>query len=96
MKEAIKTLLEFQLTEKANYLASENNQYTFRVSGDATSYDIAEAVSNVFDVKVLRVNTLNVKPKLKRDRVRRNKMGRKGGYKKAIVTLKDGDSIQMI
>ena len=57
--------------------------------------NIKDAVEKTFSVKVLKVNTLNVKPKAKRDRARRNKLGYKSGMKKAIVTLKAGDSIDL-
>ena len=50
---------------------------------------------STFGVKVINVNTINVKPKAKRDRTRRNKLGFKSGFKKAIVTLKSGDSIDL-
>tara|TARA_B110000305_G_C19431833_1_gene636616 strand:+ start:2023 stop:2313 length:291 start_codon:yes stop_codon:yes gene_type:complete len=96
MKQPIESLVEFQLTEKANLLSSEYNQYTFKVAREASKQNIASAIEEVFDVHVTKVNTLNQKPKLKRDRMRKNTKGKKGGYKKAIVTLKEGETIQMI
>ena len=79
------------ITEKATIL-SENNQVVFRVSGDATKPQIKEAVETLFKVKVTAVNTLNVKGKTKRFR---GVMGRRSDVKKAIVTLAEGQSIDI-
>ncbi|MDC0547996.1 50S ribosomal protein L23 [Opitutales bacterium] len=95
MKESVTVLKETLLTEKATMLSSQFNKYVFSVSNMATKSNICDAVEKTFTVKVLNVNTLNVKPKAKRDRARRNKLGFKSGYKKAIVTLKAGDSIDL-
>jgi large subunit ribosomal protein L23 len=95
MKEAVTILKESLLTEKATMLSSNYNQYLFSVNKLSTKSNIKDAVEATFGVKVLKVNTLNVKPKAKRDRTRRNKLGFKSGMKKAIVTLKSGDSIDL-
>jgi len=79
------------ITEKATIL-SENNQVSFRVPLDATKPEIKAAVEGLFKVKVTGVNTLVNKGKMKSFRGRR---GRRGDVKKAIVTLKDGDSIDI-
>jgi large subunit ribosomal protein L23 len=89
-------LIEAVLTEKASDLAANVNQYTFKVYPQADSFAIKNAVEETFDVTVTRVNTLTVKPKSKSDRNRRGKKGIKSGYKKAIVTLKEGDKIELI
>ena len=94
MSEAVNILLEALLTEKATRL-NPYDQYLFKVHPSATRTQVAEAVETTFGVKVKRVNTMNVKPKLKRDRTRRNRLGSKGGMKKAIVTLKKGQSIDL-
>jgi large subunit ribosomal protein L23 len=95
MKEAVTILKESLLTEKATMLSSNLNQYLFSVASTATKPNIKRAVESTFSVKVLKVNTINVKPKSKRDRTRRNKLGFKSGMKKAIVTLQSGDSIDL-
>ncbi len=94
MSEAVNILLEALLTEKATRL-NPYDQYLFKVHPSATRPQVAEAVETTFGVKVKRVNTINVKPKLKRDRTRRNRLGSKGGMKKAIVTLKQGEVIDL-
>lgn len=95
MKESVTILKETLLTEKATMLSSQFNKYVFSVSNFATKSNICDAVEKTFSVSVLNVHTLNVKPKAKRDRARRNKLGFKSGFKKAIVTLKAGDSIDL-
>ena len=79
------------ITEKSR--GSESlNQYTFKVSPKATKTEIKEAVEKIFNVEVLSVSTLNIKPKTKR-------VGRYTGLtnrcKKAIVTLKAGQTIEL-
>jgi len=79
------------ITEKATLL-SEQNKVVFRVAQDSTKDEIAAAVEELFKVKVTKVNTLNVKGKTKRFRGR---VGRRSDVKKAIVTLADGQSIDI-
>lgn len=79
------------ITEKAT-LGSENNQVTFEVALDASKPQIKAAVEALFDVKVKRVNTLRQKGKVKRFRGIR---GKRPDVKKAIVTLVEGDSIDV-
>jgi large subunit ribosomal protein L23 len=79
------------ITEKATML-SEQNKVVFRVAKDATKPQIAEAIENLFKVSVVKVNTLNVKGKTKRFRGRE---GRRSDVKKAIVTLAEGQSIDI-
>ncbi|MCF8503565.1 MAG: 50S ribosomal protein L23 [Caulobacter sp.] len=85
------TILAPVITEKATYL-SEQNKVVFRVADDATKDEIAAAVEALFKVKVTKVNTLNVKGKTKRFRGR---VGQRSDVKKAIVTLADGQSIDI-
>ena len=85
------TILAPVITEKATYL-SEQNKVVFRVADDATKDEIAAAVEALFKVKVTKVNTLNVKGKTKRFRGR---AGQRSDVKKAIVTLADGQSIDI-
>lgn len=89
-------LKELRLTEKSTVLSSENNQYTFEVFKQANRDEIAKAVEKTFGVTVEKVNTLTIKGKLKRSRTQRGKMGRRANLKKAIVTLKKGDTIDML
>ena len=79
------------ITEKTT-IASENNQVVFEVPLSASKPEIKEAVEQLFKVSVTAVNTLRVKGKTKRFRGR---PGRRNDVKKAIVTLKDGDSIDI-
>ncbi len=95
MNESVIILKEALLTEKATMLSANLNKYVFEVSSIAKKSNIKDAVEKTFSVTVLSVNSLNVKPKAKRDRARRNKLGFKSGMKKAIVTLKSGDSIDL-
>jgi len=88
---SVTVLKKIRVTEKATTLASTCNQYIFNVVPSATASQIKLAVQVAFNVDVVRVNTLNIKPKLKRNRYQR------GGsliltdrFKKAIVTLKNG------
>ena len=79
------------ITEKATRL-SELNKVVFRVADDASKDEIAAAVEELFKVKVTKVNTLNVKGKTKRFR---GVMGRRSDVKKAIVTLAEGQTIDI-
>ncbi len=91
-----KILREYRVTEKAANLSANLNQYTFEVAPEANRKEIARAIEKLFDVEVLKVNTLVKKPKLKNDRTRRGRPGTKSGHKKAIVTLKEGDKIELV
>ena len=79
------------ITEKS-MANRQNNVYTFKVSKDVTKTDIKRAVEEAFKVSVKSVNTLNTKSK--RRRVGRYS-GRTKTYKKAIVTLNEGSSIEI-
>ena len=79
------------ITEKSTLL-SEHNQVMFNVAPKATKPEIKAAVEALFEVKVAAVNTLNRKGKVKRFRGR---PGRQSDVKKAIVTLEDGQSIDV-
>ena len=86
-------LLEPVVSEKS-YSLLEENVYTFNVSPDATKPEIKQAVETLFEVTVLKVNTLNRKGKRVRDR-RSGKMNVRSGAKRAMVTLVDGDEIDL-
>ena len=79
------------IPEKAT-LASEHNAVVFKVANDATKPQIKEAIEAIFGVKVMGVNTIVTKGKTKRWKGRPYK---RTDMKKAIVTLKDGDSIDV-
>jgi large subunit ribosomal protein L23 len=79
------------ITEKATMI-SEHNQVAFKVAITATKTSIKAAVEQLFNVKVTAVNTLVVKGKTKRFRGR---MGQRSDYKKAMVTLAEGHSIDV-
>ena len=85
------TILAPVITEKATRL-SELNKVVFRVAEDATKDEIAAAVETLFSVKVVKVNTLIQKGKTK---VFRGTKGRRNDVKKAIVTLAEGQSIDI-
>lgn len=87
----LKTL---RLTEKSNRASSELGQYTFEVFPKSTKFTVREAVERTFGVTVTRVNILNVKGKMVRSR--KGGIGFKPALKKAIVTLKEGDKIEIL
>jgi large subunit ribosomal protein L23 len=85
------TILSPVITEKATLL-SEQNKVVFKVAADASKDEIAAAVEELFKVNVLKVNTLVTKGKTKRFK---GILGRRNDVKKAIVTLADGQSIDI-
>ena len=89
-------LREFRVTEKAAELSANFNQYTFEVAPNANRKEVAQAIEEVFGVTVTKVNILIKKPKIKSDRSRRGRPGKKSGHKKAIVSLKEGDKIELV
>ena len=84
-------LLAPVVTEKA-YAQIDNNKYSFRVHPDAHKTQVRQAVEELFDVKVLRVNISKVQAKPKRRGLHR---GTKPGWKKAVVQLRAGDTIEI-
>ena len=84
------------VTEESQIQTGKANQYTFRVAPKANKAQIRAAVEMVFpEVKVVRVNTMNYDGKLRRIMGSR-RVGRTSKWKKAIVTLREGDSIDLI
>lgn len=81
------------ITEKSNYLSSYLNQYVFEVDYTATKTTIKDAIETIFDVKVDRVNTMIVPAKQSRSMQNRRMRTRTNAYKKAIVTLAEGERI---
>ena len=82
-----------RLTEKGTRQAEKFNQYTVVADRLATKTQIRMAVQELFKVKVVKVNTLNVRGKARRQRT--HQAGKAPDWKKAIVTLKAGDKISL-
>lgn len=87
----LKILKAPRLTEKSVIQKEESNQVSFRVDKGANKIEIKRAVEDLFKVKVLNVNTINMRGKEKR---MGRFMGRRPDWKKAIITLKEGDKIE--
>ncbi len=81
------------ITEKSSFQSSNLRQYAFEVSREATKRQIKEAVEALFDVDVVKVNTL-VSPAKRARRLRRVSM-RAAEYKKALITLAEGQTIDV-
>ena len=82
------------ITEKSTILREDKNKYTFRVDKRANKIEIKKAIEAIFDdVEVLSVNTINVRGKPKRSRT--NQRGRRSDWKKAIITLRPDDTIEI-
>ena len=85
------TVISPNITEKSTSL-SELNKVVFKVHKGASKNSIKKSIEKIFKVNVIKVNTINLKGKTK---LVRNKKAYKSGYKKAIVTLKKGQSIDL-
>ena len=81
------------VSEKSSIVGDRHNQFVFKVAADASKAEIKTAVATLFDVTVERVTTLNVKPKSKRFR---GQPGKRKGWKKAYVTLAEGEEIEFL
>lgn len=82
------------VTEKATKLTDKLNRYTFRVSPEANKYQIKDLVEKLYGVKVVRVNTAVVRGKNKSRYTKSGLLrGKTSAYKKAFITLADGQSI---
>jgi large subunit ribosomal protein L23 len=92
--QADQVIKHVRLSEKSNKLSSELGQYTFEVYKSANKHQIAQAVEQTFKVTVNRVNVQNYRGKNKKSRVGRPSVG--SDFKKAIVTLKAGDKIELV
>ena len=90
MKDPRDIILAPVVSEKSALAADSANQFVFKVTGDASKPEIAEAVELMFDVKVDQVRTVNQKGKQKRFGA---VMGRRNNWKKAYVRLKEGFDI---
>ena len=85
------TIISPNITEKSTSL-SEFNKVVFKVHKGANKKSIKKSIEKIFKVNVIKINTINIKGKTK---LVRNKKAHKPGYKKAIVTIKKGQSIDL-
>ena len=88
---AFDVILSPVVTEKSTNL-NALNKLTLKVSKNATKFSIKKSIEKLYKVEVIKINTILSKPKIK---IVRGKSGKKTGYKKAIVTLKEGQTIDM-
>jgi large subunit ribosomal protein L23 len=94
MNEPTNLIHNIRLTEKASLLGEKSNQYVFRVDPRANKLQIKQAIQELFGKKVIRVNTAQYAGKKKRER--RADFGRRAHWKKAIVTLAQGEKIDLV
>jgi large subunit ribosomal protein L23 len=87
-----KVIIRPVISEKSYNLIESEGQYTFQVDRRANKNQIKRAIEGAFDVKVKKVNTVNVKSKPKRQGLTR---GRTASWKKAVVKLAEGDRIEL-
>ena len=85
------TIISPNITEKSTSL-SDFNKVVFKVDRDSNKKAIKRSIEKIFKVSVIKINTINIKGK---NKLVRNRKAFKSGYKKAIVTLKKGQSIDL-
>ena len=83
------------VTEKSSYQSGKLNQYSFIVAENATRQQVKDAIETLYDVSVVSVNIMNTPAKRGRRLRSRRLLVRKPGHKKAIVTLADGQTLQI-
>jgi len=93
MNEPTQIISTIRLTEKASLLGEKHNQYVFRVDPKANKLEIKQAIEQLLGKKVIQVNTCQYAGKKKRER--RADFGRRPHWKKAIVTLAEGEKIDL-
>lgn len=94
MKDIYQVIKNVRLSEKASLLQERNNEVVLEVDPAANKLEIKQAIETIFDKKVVAVRTANYDGKLRRKR--RADQGRTARYKKAIVRLADGQSLDLI
>ena len=94
MKSSADVIKRILLTEKGTQLSEEQNKYLFRVALEANKIEIKRAVEELFNVRVMAVNTMRRKGKKKRQRTAQ--FGTTSAWKRAVVTLHEEDSINLI
>ena len=85
------TVISPNVTEKSTAM-SEFNKVVFKVHEGASKHSIKKNIEKIFKVNVIKINTIKNKPKTK---IVRGKLGKKSGFKKAVVTLKKGQTIDL-
>jgi large subunit ribosomal protein L23 len=93
MKEAHQIIVKLLLTEKGSRLTESENKYLFRVHKAANKLEIKRAIEDLFRVKVTKVNVHTRMGKMKRNRGQQ--YGQRPSWKRAVVTLKQGDKIDL-
>ena len=93
MKDINSVIKRLQITEKGTDLKEQLNQYLFEVDRSANKLEIKSAVEKLFNVTVTKVNTMRYIGKKKRERTA--KYGKRPDWKRAVVTLKQGDQIEV-
>jgi large subunit ribosomal protein L23 len=83
------------VTEKSSYQSGRLNQYSFIVADNATRTQVKDAIETLYDVSVVRVNIINTPAKRGRRLRSRRLLVRKPGYKKALITLSEGQTLQI-
>lgn len=83
------------VTEKSSYQSGKLNQYSFIVADTATRKQVKDAIETLYDVQVVSVNIMNTPAKRGRRLRSRRLLVRKPGHKKAIITLADGQTLQI-
>ena len=99
MSEPYNVIISPVVSEKSTRMMEGANTYTFKVAVHANKHEIAHAIEKLFDVTVTDVRTMNYAGKAKRALMgrmsRSNALGRRASFKKAIVTLAEGDHIEL-
>jgi len=92
----VKILVRPLYTEKIAKLQDDENKYAFEVDRGANKIEIRTEIENQFEVKVAKVQTMNVRGKMRQQMTRAGRFyGRRPDWKKAIVTLAEGDKIDL-
>jgi large subunit ribosomal protein L23 len=94
MRRPEKTIKTIMYTEKGTRMTEEQGKYLFKVYPESKKADIKNAIEKLFGVHVTKVNTMNRKGKRKRSRAQG--YGRRSDWKRAVVTLRDGETIDMV
>ena len=94
MNEPYEIIQTASLTEKSTLMSEKQNKYVFRVHPRANKLQIKNAIERLFQKKVVDVNTCNYAGKKKRERTAN--FGRRAHWKKAIVTLAEGEKIELV
>ena len=94
MKDIYQIINNIRLSEKATLLQEKNNEFVFEVDRKANKLEIKQAVEKLFGKKVVAVRTANFAGKARRQR--RADAGRTAHWKKAIVRLKEGETIDLV